>query len=191
MNAVGTLVHVHMGAGERYLWTLPMFHANGWTFTWIVTAVGGTHVCLRKVEPARIFAEIARESITMLCAAPTVLIGIANAPEDAARGRAPGRARADGRRAAGGGDHRARRGRARLGHHARLRPHRDRAVHHDLRVAPGARRALGRGARRDQGATGRGARHVGRAPRRRTRTATRCRTTARRSARSSCAATSS
>ena len=82
MNAVGTLLHVHMGPGERYLWTLPMFHANGWTFTWIVTAVGGTHVCLRRVEPSRIFAELARESITMLCAAPTVLIGIANAPDE-------------------------------------------------------------------------------------------------------------
>ena len=89
MNAVGTLVHVHMAPGERYLWTLPMFHANGWTFTWIVTAIGGTHVCLRRVEPARIFAELARESVTMLCAAPTVLIGIANAPADVRRG-APG-----------------------------------------------------------------------------------------------------
>jgi fatty-acyl-CoA synthase len=82
MNAVGTLVHVHMGPRDRYLWTLPMFHANGWTFTWIVTAVGGTHVCLRKVEPARVFEEIERESITMLCAAPTVLIGLANAPAE-------------------------------------------------------------------------------------------------------------
>ena len=85
MNAVGTLVHVHMTPAERYLWTLPMFHANGWTFTWIVTAVGGTHVCLRRVEPAKIFAELSRESITMLCAAPTVLIGIANSPEEIRR----------------------------------------------------------------------------------------------------------
>jgi fatty-acyl-CoA synthase len=82
LNAVGTLVHVHIPPGERYLWTLPMFHANGWTFVWIMTAVGGTHVCLRRVEPARIFAELTRESITMLCAAPTVLIAIANAPQD-------------------------------------------------------------------------------------------------------------
>src|SRR5262249_51637033 len=82
LNAVGTLVHVHMGPGERYLWTLPMCHANGWTFTWIVTAAGGTHVCLRKVEPARIFAELRAEQITMLCAAPTVLIGIAGAPPE-------------------------------------------------------------------------------------------------------------
>ena len=82
LNAVGTLVHVHMAPGERYLWTLPMFHANGWTFTWIVTAIGGTHVCLRRVEPPRIFAELVKESITMLCAAPTVLISMASAPDD-------------------------------------------------------------------------------------------------------------
>jgi fatty-acyl-CoA synthase len=86
LNAVGTLVHVHMTPGERYLWTLPMFHANGWTFTWIVTAIGGTHVCLRRVEPAKIFAELARESISMLCAAPTVLIGIASSPDELRKG---------------------------------------------------------------------------------------------------------
>src|SRR5881409_2381384 len=80
INIVGTLLHVPMRMTDRYLWTLPMFHANGWTFTWIVTAVGATHVCMRKVEPARVLAEISRESITMLCAAPTVLIGLANAP---------------------------------------------------------------------------------------------------------------
>ncbi len=82
MNAVGTLVHVAMTSRDRYLWTLPMFHANGWTFTWIVTAVGGKHVCLPRVEPAKIFEALARESITMLCAAPTVLIAIANAPAE-------------------------------------------------------------------------------------------------------------
>src|SRR5207253_6815354 len=86
LNAIGVLVHVHLTPAERYLWTLPMFHANGWTFTWIVTAVGGTHVCLRRVDPACIFAALAREAITMLCAAPTVLIGIANAPEELRRG---------------------------------------------------------------------------------------------------------
>src|SRR3954451_7493422 len=55
MNAVGTLVHINMTPGDTYLWTLPMFHANGWTFVWIVTAVGGTHVCLRRVEPVQIY----------------------------------------------------------------------------------------------------------------------------------------
>jgi acyl-CoA synthetase (AMP-forming)/AMP-acid ligase II len=82
MNAVGTLVHHSMSCADRYLWTLPMFHANGWTFVWIVTAAGATHVCLRKVDPAGVFASIEREKITMLCAAPTVLIGIACAPSD-------------------------------------------------------------------------------------------------------------
>jgi fatty-acyl-CoA synthase len=90
LNVVGTLVHIHMSPADRYLWTLPMFHANGWTFVWTVTAVGGAHVCLRRVEPPRIFAELARESITMLCAAPTVLIGIANAPEEVRRGARKG-----------------------------------------------------------------------------------------------------
>ena len=85
MNIVGTLIHISMSCTDRYLWTLPMFHANGWTFVWIVTAVGGTHVCLRKVEPLSIFTLTRDEGITLLCAAPTVLIGIANAPEDVRR----------------------------------------------------------------------------------------------------------
>jgi acyl-CoA synthetase (AMP-forming)/AMP-acid ligase II len=85
MNAVGTLIHHPMTPADRYLWTLPMFHANGWTFTWIVTAAGATHVCLRKVEPMAIFELIAAESVTLLCAAPTVLISLANAPEAAVR----------------------------------------------------------------------------------------------------------
>ena len=88
-NAIGTLVHVHMTAGDRYLWTLPMFHANGWTFTWIVTAVGATHVCCRRVEPAKIFEALKKESITLFCAAPTVLIGVANAADELRAG-APG-----------------------------------------------------------------------------------------------------
>src|SRR5207244_3082783 len=74
MNSVGTLLHHPMECGERYLWTLPMFHANGWTFVWTVTAVGGTHICLRRVDPALAFELMERESVTMLCAAPTVLI---------------------------------------------------------------------------------------------------------------------
>ena len=82
INVVGTLIHISMSPADRYLWTLPMFHANGWTFVWVVTAVGGTHVCLRKVEPRAIFTLIRDEGITLLCTAPTVLIGIANAPED-------------------------------------------------------------------------------------------------------------
>jgi fatty-acyl-CoA synthase len=85
MNAIGTLVHISMSPADRYLWTLPMFHANGWTFVWIITAVGGAHICLRKVEPRAIFTLIRDEGVTLLCAAPTVLISIANAPEDVRR----------------------------------------------------------------------------------------------------------
>lgn len=85
MNVVGTLIHISMSPADRYLWTLPMFHANGWTFVWTVTAVGGTHVCLRKVEPRAIFTLIRDERVTLLCAAPTVLIGIANTSEDVRR----------------------------------------------------------------------------------------------------------
>ena len=85
MNVVGTLIHHPMTIADRYLWTLPMFHANGWTFVWTVTAVGGKHICLRKVEPVAVFEKIKQESITMLCAAPTVLISIANGPEELRR----------------------------------------------------------------------------------------------------------
>jgi fatty-acyl-CoA synthase len=74
-----------MTIADRYLWTLPMFHANGWTFVWTVTAAGGKHICLRKVEPIAVFEKIKQESVTMLCAAPTVLISIANGPEELRR----------------------------------------------------------------------------------------------------------
>jgi fatty-acyl-CoA synthase len=88
VNAVGTLAHHNLGPADRYLWTLPMFHANGWTFVWIMTACGGTHVCLRKVEPAEIFRLMDAERISFFCAAPTVLISIANAPKEL-RDKAP------------------------------------------------------------------------------------------------------
>lgn len=78
MNVVGTLVHFPMSVQDRYLWTLPMFHCNGWTFVWTVTAVGATHVCLRKVDPRVVLEKVTRESVTVLCAAPTVLILLAN-----------------------------------------------------------------------------------------------------------------
>ena len=87
-NVVGTLVHLHMTVDDRYLWTLPMFHANGWTFTWIVTAVGGKHICLPKVEPARVFDLVRKEKVGWLCAAPTVLISLANASPEV-RGEVP------------------------------------------------------------------------------------------------------
>jgi fatty-acyl-CoA synthase len=85
MNTIGTLVHEHMTCADRYLWTLPMFHANGWTFVWTVTAAGATHICLPKVDPRMVFAMIEKEHVTMLCAAPTVLIGLANADQELRR----------------------------------------------------------------------------------------------------------
>src|SRR5437868_1092416 len=81
MNSIGTLLYVPMTCADRYLWTLPMFHANGWTFVWTVTAAGATHICLRKVEPRAVFELMGSEQVTTLCAAPTVLISMANAPE--------------------------------------------------------------------------------------------------------------
>jgi fatty-acyl-CoA synthase len=81
MNSVGTLTHWPMTPADRFLWTLPMFHANGWTFVWTVTAAGAAHICLRKIEPASIYEIVGREFVTHLCAAPTVLIAIANGPE--------------------------------------------------------------------------------------------------------------
>jgi fatty-acyl-CoA synthase len=67
MNIVGTLLHVPMRISDRYLWTLPMFHANGWTFVWTVTAVGATHICLRKVDPVKVFELASSERITSQC----------------------------------------------------------------------------------------------------------------------------
>ncbi len=85
MNSIGTLVHQPMTCADRYLWTLPMFHANGWTFVWTVTAAGATHVCLRKIDPRAVFDLMNAEQVTMLCAAPTVLISLANAPAELRR----------------------------------------------------------------------------------------------------------
>ena len=70
LNAHGQCADVRAAAtGRVYLWTLPMFHCNGWTYTWAVTAVGGTHVCLRKVDPAVIFPLIERDAASPICAA--------------------------------------------------------------------------------------------------------------------------
>jgi fatty-acyl-CoA synthase len=81
LNAVGELIETGMTFGAKYLWTLPMFHCNGWCFTWGVTAVAGTHVCLRRVEPGHIWDLIDAEGITHFNGAPTVQIGIVNHPK--------------------------------------------------------------------------------------------------------------
>ena len=78
LNAIGELIEMEMTPGAVYLWTLPMFHCNGWCFTWAVTAVGGTHVCLRDVDPGRIWQLIESEGVTHYCGAPTVQIMLVN-----------------------------------------------------------------------------------------------------------------
>jgi len=85
LNALGNALAFGLSPSTVYLWTLPMFHCNGWTYTWAVTAVGGTHVCLRRVEPAGIFRAIVGHRVTHLCGAPIVLNMLVHAPEDAKR----------------------------------------------------------------------------------------------------------
>jgi fatty-acyl-CoA synthase len=80
LNALGEVVTTSMGFDTVYLWTLPMFHCNGWCFTWGVTAVAGRHVCLRKVDPERIWELFASEGVTHYNGAPTVHIGVVNHP---------------------------------------------------------------------------------------------------------------
>ena len=82
LNAIGNAMTMGVTAQSRYLWTLPMFHCNGWTFTWGVTAVGGTHVCLREVDPIQIFSLIAEHKVTHMCGAPVVLTALIHAPKD-------------------------------------------------------------------------------------------------------------
>jgi fatty-acyl-CoA synthase len=76
LNAIGEQLEFGTRTDSVYLWTLPMFHCNGWCFTWGITAMGATHVCLRKVVPDEIFRIIKTEGVTHLCAAPTILIGM-------------------------------------------------------------------------------------------------------------------
>jgi len=74
LNALSEVVHARLDSGSVYLWTLPMFHCNGWCFTWAVTAVGATHVCLRKVDPALVWRLLDEDGVTHLNGAPTVLV---------------------------------------------------------------------------------------------------------------------
>jgi fatty-acyl-CoA synthase len=82
LNALGNALAFRLTPSSVYLWTLPMFHCNGWTYTWAVTAAGGTHVCLRRVEPAPVYDAIARHRVTHLCGAPIVLNLLVHAPAD-------------------------------------------------------------------------------------------------------------
>lgn len=85
LNACANALAFELSPRSVYLWTLPMFHCNGWTYTWAVTLQGGTHVCLRRVESAAIFAATAEHGVTHMCAAPVVLTMLIHAPDDQRR----------------------------------------------------------------------------------------------------------
>ena len=80
MNAVNFMYHLGVHHDDVYLHTLPMFHANGWGGVWAITAAGGTHVCLRKVDPPLILELFESKGITLLCGAPTVVNMLVNEP---------------------------------------------------------------------------------------------------------------
>jgi fatty-acyl-CoA synthase len=81
LEALGNIVAWAMPAHPVYLWTLPLFHCNGWCYPWSVTAMTGTHVCLRAVDPALVFPMIVEHGVTHMCGAPTVLTMLISAPE--------------------------------------------------------------------------------------------------------------
>jgi len=85
LNALGNTITFGLSRQSVYLWTLPMFHCNGWSYTWAVTAANGTHVCLRRVDPKLIFEMIERYAVTHLCGAPIVLNMVAHAPAEVRR----------------------------------------------------------------------------------------------------------
>jgi fatty-acyl-CoA synthase len=86
LNALGNMVTWAMPHHSVYLWTLPMFHCNGWCFPWTMAANAGTSVCLRRVDAARIFELIRAEHVTHYCGAPIVHQTLINAPEEWKRG---------------------------------------------------------------------------------------------------------
>ena len=80
LNSLGDCLEMGLKSDSVYLWTLPMFHCNGWCFPWAVTAAAATHVCLRKVDPEEICTLLETRSVSHMCAAPIVLIAIVNHP---------------------------------------------------------------------------------------------------------------
>ncbi len=85
LNALSNVIAFELPQGAVYLWTLPMFHCNGWCFPWAVTAVAGTHVCLRQPQPEAIFRAFSDHGVTHFCAAPVILNMLVNAPEEQRR----------------------------------------------------------------------------------------------------------
>jgi fatty-acyl-CoA synthase len=94
LQSLAMAFHARLTSESRYLWTLPMFHCNGWCFTWAVTAAGGTHVCLPRLEPGVVWSRLREDGVTHLSGAPAVLRMIADAPE-ASGGPLPATVRVD------------------------------------------------------------------------------------------------
>jgi fatty-acyl-CoA synthase len=85
LNAMGQAMTYGLDRTSVYLWTLPMFHCSGWTFTWGATAANATHVCLRRVDPKLVFPLIEEQGVTHMCGAPIVLNMLAHAPSEVRR----------------------------------------------------------------------------------------------------------
>src|ERR1700730_14417227 len=81
LQSLAVAYHARLGLDSSYLWTLPMFHCNGWCFTWAVTAAGGTHICQRRIDPAKIWLTMCNGGVTHMSGAPTVLTMIAEAAD--------------------------------------------------------------------------------------------------------------
>jgi fatty-acyl-CoA synthase len=81
LNSLGSVIETGMNANSVFLWTVPMFHCNGWCFTWAVTSVGGKHVCLRKVDPSLVWDLINEEGVTHINGAPTIFTMLVNDPK--------------------------------------------------------------------------------------------------------------
>ena len=82
MNAIGDILSWNMSQSPIYLWTLPMFHCNGWCFPWVIAAMGGTNICLRNINAKEIYEAIDLYRVDHMCGAPIVLGMILNAPDD-------------------------------------------------------------------------------------------------------------
>ena len=81
LNATSNVLTWGMAPHPVYLWTLPMFHCNGWCFPWTITAMAGTHVCLRRVEPEAVLGAIMRHGVTHMCGAPIIANMLINVPD--------------------------------------------------------------------------------------------------------------
>ena len=90
LNAVGNILAWNLSGHPIYLWTLPLFHCNGWCFPWTITALAGTHVCVRRVDSESVLTAITQEGVTHLAGAPIVLSRIVNAPAPLLQQVAPG-----------------------------------------------------------------------------------------------------